>query len=388
MGIYDRDYIRSDNPRRGGGGGFGSPPRLGLAGMSRWSVNTWIIVACIVVHVLTLFSGQYTFWVPQQEYWLDTAPPNPTSYLVGRQPEEVSVVERDPETGRESPAQIIGLRLSDPQTGQAWGWREVVPRTDYTVTQWLHFSTARGFLKLEVWRLVTFQFLHSTNGIFHILFNMFALFFFGPLVERYLGSKRYLAFYLMCGISGALLYLILNFMGSVLGISLPGVLAYDTYTPLVGASAGVFGVLMAGAFVAPNTVVQLLFPPIPLKLKTLAYAMFVIAVVKVLFQATNAGGEAAHIGGAISGFYFIRKPELLRDFFDDFTGLFGKGGGGKRGRSRGGPKRQRYSSAPSKGPSNEEIDRILGKVGTEGLQSLSEREKRLLQQASEQQRRG
>ena len=79
------------------------------------------------------------------------------------------------------------------------------------------------------------------------------LFFFGPMAERYLGSKRYVAFYLLCGIFGAVMYLLLNLGGfiatSVLERSVPILLVNSPWTPLIGASAGVFGVIMAGLVV-------------------------------------------------------------------------------------------------------------------------------------------
>ena len=76
---------------------------------------------------------------------------------------------------------------------------------------------------------ITFQFLHA-NGE-HILFNMIALFFFGPLIESFLGARRYLAFYLICGIAGAVSYL---------GLWSAHILIGNSYEPLIGASAGIF----------------------------------------------------------------------------------------------------------------------------------------------------
>ena len=87
---------------------------------------------------------------------------------------------------------------------------------------WLHFSTADGFLGIQFWRFFGFQFLHAS--VPHLLFNMIALYFFGPLVERYLGGKRYLAFYLLCGLFGAVLYMILNLGGVLAGKEVPGLL--------------------------------------------------------------------------------------------------------------------------------------------------------------------
>jgi len=175
-----------------------------------------------------------------------------------------------------------------------------------------------GFQRLEVWRLITFQFLHSPQSIWHIGMNMFGLWIFGPMVEQYLGGRKYLAFYLICGLAGGLLFSILTVLGNVTGASIPGFLSNDYKTSLIGASAGVFGVIVACAHISPNTTVQLIFPPIPMKLKVFAYGYVALALVQLLAGSSNAGGEAAHMGGAIAGFYFIRNSHHLLDFFDIF----------------------------------------------------------------------
>jgi hypothetical protein len=106
---------------------------------------------------------------------------------------------------------------------------------------------------------VTFQFLHA--GVMHLAVNMMSLYFFGPLVEDYLGQRRFIVFYLLCGIAGAVSFMLLNFVG---------VLNEGSAAHLVGASAGILGILMAAATrVAPDEVVMLMFPPIPMKLKTM-----------------------------------------------------------------------------------------------------------------------
>jgi membrane associated rhomboid family serine protease len=131
---------------------------------------------------------------------------------------------------------------------------------------------------------------------------MIALYFFGPMVESHLGSRRYLAFYLLCGIMGAAAYVLLW---------LPGVLVSAPWIPLVGASAGIFGVLIAGATIAPDTAVMLLFPPIPMSLRTLAWILIGIGVLTIVLGGPNAGGQAAHLGGAALGYLLIRRPNLL-----------------------------------------------------------------------------
>jgi len=229
---------------------------------------------------------------------------------------------------------------------------------------WMHMSTNHAVWGLQYWRLIGFQFLHGNMQ--HLLFNMIGLFFFGPLVEQYLGGKRYLAFYLLCGIFGAVLYLILNLGGFVFGSNIPGLLFNDTATPLVGASAGVFGILLAGAFLAPNVKV-LVFFIIPMRLSTMAYTLVALALLTVFFGGNNAGGEAAHLGGAAAGWYFIRNPHHLNGFFD----FLGKA-----------DPTSKHFAWREKGSSQADIDRILDKIHNKGLQSLTSKEKKILHKAS------
>ena len=175
--------------------------------------------------------------------------------------------------------------------------------TGGSLGDWGYFSAETAIHGLQLWRFLTFQFLHA--NLSHILFNMLALYFFGPLVEDYLGPRKYLAFYLLCGAAGAGLYLVFWSLG---------ILNVSAATPLVGASAGIFGVLIAAARVAPNTTVMLLFPPIPMRLKVFAWVMLGIALVTVLQQGGNAGGQVAHLGGAGLGALLIYQPQLLDVF--------------------------------------------------------------------------
>jgi membrane associated rhomboid family serine protease len=85
-------------------------------------------------------------------------------------------------------------------------------------------------------------------------------------------------------------------------------------TQLVGASAGIFGVLVIAAMIAPDVTFMLIIPPIPMRLRTLAWIMLGIAAYAVIFSGNNAGGEAAHLGGAVMGFLFVKNPRLLDIF--------------------------------------------------------------------------
>src|SRR3954451_24488303 len=114
------------------------------------------------------------------------------------------------------------------------------------IQQWGAFSKLTAVDHFQVWRFFTFQFLHA--NFVHIFSNMISLYLFGPIVENYFGRRRFLAFYLLCGCSGAFVYLLLL---------LAGILHGDQVW-LVGASAGIFGVLVAGAMLAPDVTIMLL----------------------------------------------------------------------------------------------------------------------------------
>jgi membrane associated rhomboid family serine protease len=354
-----------------------------VGGMRMWSANTWIIVLCVAVFVVDEFLPQRYVYVTTR-FKEDAAQVDRASIREGSQLELLEI--RSPQTGASRFESVRPLHVGAPD-GPVVGWN--IYRPMKFLQSFLHFSTAKGMIwrtpqgsvsGFEFWRLVGFQFLHA--GLGHLLFNMIGLFFFGPMVERYLGSKRYVAFYLLCGIFGALMYMLLNLGGVAMTMfggsgRIPGLLFNSPTTPLIGASAGVFGVLMAGAFLAPNVTVLVMFI-IPMRLRTMAYLLVGFAVYTVLFRGQNAGGEAAHLGGAAAGFYFIRHPRHLHGFFD-FLGWvdptshhYGRKGKGRRsGGQRGGA-----------APDQDQIDRILDKISTKGLHSLSAKEKRLLRESS------
>lgn len=166
------------------------------------------------------------------------------------------------------------------------------------------FSFADAIANLQVWRFVTFQFVHA--NIPHLAGNLIGLIALGPVVEDYFGRRRFLAFYLLCGAAGPIAFLALQAMSAA---------PTRADATLVGASAGVFGVLVAAAVVAPREWVQLIFPPTPIRLRTAAALMLCVAGVTVFAYGrrgtNNAGGEAAHLGGAVMGYALIRRPQWL-----------------------------------------------------------------------------
>ena len=143
----------------------------------------------------------------------------------------------------------------------------------------------------QPWQLLTYAFLHGS--LLHIGFNMFALYMFGSPVERVFGPRRYLAYYLVCVLSAAIAQLITS--------ALTG-----TVYPTVGASGGVFGLLLAYAIYFPNNRVMLLFPPIPMPARVF---VVVYAAVELFLGVTGTEegvAHFAHLGGLVGGFIMLR----------------------------------------------------------------------------------
>jgi membrane associated rhomboid family serine protease len=166
------------------------------------------------------------------------------------------------------------------------------------ITEAGYFSVEKAVYHGQIWRLLTFQFLHASP--MHLFMNMIGLFLFGQIVEGQFGARRYLAFYLLCGVAGAVAYVLLWACG---------ILIDDAAVPMVGASAGVFGVMMAAAEIAPEMEIWVWFGTVPVRV--LAWVSMAMALLVVLRTGPNAGGEAAHLGGGILGFVLIRNQHWL-----------------------------------------------------------------------------
>ena len=164
------------------------------------------------------------------------------------------------------------------------------------LSRWGDFSIELALFHFQLWRIFTSMFLHASPG--HLIFNMIALWAFGPPVEVMLRRYRYLAFYLVSGLGGISGYLLLWRLRF---------LDVTRNTTLVGASACIFGVLVGAAFLSPRRVVQLIWPPVRLRFATLAWILIALAVLRIASRGENAGGEAAHLGGALVGYILIRN---------------------------------------------------------------------------------
>jgi membrane associated rhomboid family serine protease len=146
--------------------------------------------------------------------------------------------------------------------------------------------------RFQLWQLVTYGFLHDQTNFTHIIFNMFGLYMFGSEIERLFGARFYLLYYLVSVVVAALTHLLVT--------SLMGAPA-----PMVGASGGVYGLLLAFGWYFPHRRVVLLFPPIPMPARIF---VIVFGVLELVFGVTGtAAGVAhfAHLGGMLGGWLMI-----------------------------------------------------------------------------------
>jgi membrane associated rhomboid family serine protease len=168
---------------------------------------------------------------------------------------------------------------------------QVAPGVAYPLALWPLGAGAAGGASFMPWQLVTYAFLHG--GMLHLAFNMFALYMFGSAIEQVFGSRRYLIYYFVCVVSAALTQLVFA-------------MASGGFYPTVGASGGVFGLLLAYGIYFPNNRVMLLFPPIPMPARVF---VFVYALVELFLGVTGTQegvAHFAHLGGMIGGYALVR----------------------------------------------------------------------------------
>ena len=229
---------------------------------------------------------------------------------------------------------------------------------------------------LRPWTIITYAFAHSHTDVFHILFNMLSLYWFGRLIIEYLGSDKLIALYILGALAAGVTYLLLF-------NTVPFFIERSAFDGMVGASGAVFAVMVAAATLLPNyTFFLFFFGPVRIKY----IALFFIVGSFIGSVGSNAGGNVAHLGGALMGFVYIKQLQggvnwggWITATLDWCSALF-----------KPSPKvKVTYRKAePRKTGSNfnkatqQEIDIILDKISDRGYESLTKEEKQKLFNAS------
>jgi membrane associated rhomboid family serine protease len=230
-----------------------------------------------------------------------------------------------------------------------------------------------GIAKGYIWQLVTFQFLHA--DLWHLAFNLLGLFFLGRAVEDMIGTRRFLQVYFLAGTFGGIFQVLLGFIfGGPFAI------------PVVGASAGVFGITAVFGTLQPEATILFMF--IPMRAKFLVVVSALIAGFYVLVPSPSSYGiaHAAHFAGIAAGVAYVkwfmnnewslpkirfRREPRPRELVSTPAGGFWK-------KPKAMPPEE---DIPSGDFISKEVDPILDKIHAHGIQSLTEKERRILEAA-------
>ncbi len=285
------------------------------------------------------------------------------------------------------------------QVGEKYGYGS------FTDMLSLHFLLAKDFY---VFQLLTYQFVHA--DFIHLLFNMFALWMFGTVIEQSFGSRRFLIYYLLCGIgagvtqelwqlgeyfiSGMYQFEAVNTGGQIIPMA-----DFLNQWSTVGASGAIYGILLAFGMIFPNQRIMLLIPPIPIKAK---YFVAGYAALELYQGFAGSGGNTAHfahLGGMLFGWllilYWRRKygggggryggggsrSQGYRFFMQKVKTYFGFAPKAKMTPSGGAGFKDRqadYDYNARKKAEAEIVDRILEKIKKSGYESLTQEEKKQL----------
>lgn len=232
------------------------------------------------------------------------------------------------------------------------------------------------------WTIITYAFAHSLTDIFHILFNMLIFYWFSKLILEFLGNKKVIAIYVLGALAGGVAYLMVY-----------NLIPYykeqaDMISGMVGASAAVYATVVAAAVFMPNYTFFLMFLG-PVRIKYIA--AFYVVLSFLGSTGGNAGGNIAHLGGALMGWIYISQLKKGTDWgawviaFIGWVQSFFVASPKIKVTHRGAPKesmpRTKSASANSK-TEQEQIDAILDKISQSGYDSLTKEEKQQLFNAS------
>ncbi|MFM8917364.1 MAG: rhomboid family intramembrane serine protease [Bacteroidota bacterium] len=248
-----------------------------------------------------------------------------------------------------------------------------LPISARLIGEWVELPASLSHLLSKPWTLITYMFIHY--NFIHVLFNLLVLYWTGRIFSDFLPQKKLTATYVLGGLSGGLAFVAMYNI-------LPVFEASESVAVLIGASAGVFAVMVSAATLAPNYPVHMILVG-EIRLKYVAIALTILYLISI--PDSNSGGNIAHLGGGLSGLFYIL---LLRkgidtgkwiEFIVDLPSWF------NRPKIRVAHSREiKIGSSPKSTSRNrqEVIDAILDKISRSGYESLSQQEKETLFKAS------
>ena len=269
---------------------------------------------------------------------------------------------------------------------------------DLTSLLGLHFFMASDF---HFYQFVTYMFLHG--GLTHIFFNMFALWMFGSVIERVWGPKKFLFYYIVCGIGAGVAQEVVQYatymyedMGAYQYVNVNGVqVTTDAYINLwttIGASGAVYGILLAFGMIFPNERLFIIPFPFPIKAKWLIVGYIAIELFSAMSGPGDGVAHMAHLGGMLFGFLLIRywqkHPDSSQrfgrskgqEFFDQLKQKYeARQGTRMKAEHTADPRRESDEEYNARKRQNqEEVDAILDKIRKSGYDSLTKEEKKKL----------
>ncbi len=258
-----------------------------------------------------------------------------------------------------------------------WVWRLIVANAVALLLLWTLLPSLTSELAFDPrspfsapWTAISYMLVHG--GLIHLAVNMLLLFFLGTRVEQRMGHKVFPLYYLFCGLGGP----VLASMVSLAGFASP---------PFVGASGAVFGVAVAFAMYWPEAEIVIFPLPIPLKARTFVLGLLGIDLLMALIGAASGVAHWAHLGGALFGYMYFRFHSYSRPVASPRTVkrervLVSKPEPLEATASVPTPRPRRR--AKEKDPVAAEIDRVLDKISATGIDSLTNDEKRFLDEVS------
>ena len=341
MGLDNRDYLRDEERRyspqfgMGGGGGF----------MAGAPMAKKLLIITLVVYLLQMFSMRDA-----------------------NQADVERLINRLPAEEREQLRKEIGDKPLNPAIFR-------LPKVS-AVQEFLSLKTS-DVITGQVWRIVTYAFLHNLDSPFHILFNMLFLFSFGPRIETLYGSKEFLYFYLVAAIAAGVAFVGLD-------------LVTGDPDAAIGASGSIMALITVCAFHYPTQKIYLfLILPITLPWFVVIYGIYdlvpVLGALSGSHSVMDNVAHSAHLGGLAYGFFYAKKQWRIYPWFASLSTWFrAKNRGLKVVRPSVSGQEDNDRDKQRRSALEQQMDVILQKISEQGEESLTRSERKLLEKASRQ----